>query len=70
MEQVNIKYFDMPATIKAYTVCNQDDTYTIILNSRLCYEQQLYSYYHEMRHIENGDYCKNSNADIIEMFAH
>ena len=67
----NVIYADMPATIKAYTVNNQDDSFTIVLNSRLSREQHLKSYHHELTHIEHGDYerqCKEVN--IVEIFAH
>lgn len=67
----NVIYADMPAAIKAYTINNKDDSFTIVLNSRLNREQHLISYHHEMSHIENGDYdslC--ADADIIEINAH
>ena len=63
-------YADMPVTIKSYVVCNPDSTYTIILNSKLSYEQNLISCEHEIRHILNGDYEKKCNIDIIEINAH
>ena len=67
---VNVILADMPARIPAYSVANSDQSYTIVLNSRLCYERQLQAYYHEMKHIENGDFEKKCSADIIECFAH
>lgn len=69
IQDVNCVMADMPAAIKAYTVLNSDDSYTIILNSRLNYEQHLKSYAHELFHIENGDYEK-TNVDLIEFRAH
>lgn len=63
-------YADMPTTIKAYTVANSDNTYTIVLNSRMSREQHLISYYHEMKHIENNDYDKKCDINIIEFQAH
>lgn len=48
----NVIYADMPPTIKAYTVNNNDDSFTIVLNSRLNREQHLKSYHHELTHIE------------------
>ncbi len=65
----NVIYADLPVSIKAYTVCCPDDTYTIVLNSRHSYEQLLISYFHELRHIENGDFDKD-NVDMIELSAH
>lgn len=61
----------MPGTIKAYTVNNKDDTYTIVLNARLSHEQHLISYKHELMHIMNGDYNSRCNdVGIIEINAH
>lgn len=60
----------MPTTIKAYTVINSDNTYTIALNSRLNREQHLLLYHHKLQHIENGDYKRNCDVNIIEIDAY
>lgn len=65
----NVIYADLPASVKAYTVCCPDDTYTIVLNSRHSHEQLLASYQHELKHIENRDFAKD-NVDKIERNAH
>lgn len=70
MENVNVKYIALPATVKSYVVANPDGTYTIILNSNLNYEQNMKSYIHELQHIENGDCDKKCSADWIEITAH
>jgi hypothetical protein len=63
----NIVYADMPVTINAYTMHYNDDTYTIVLNSRHCLEQLIKAYHHEMKHIENGDYGKHcKNVQVVE----
>lgn len=67
---VNIILADMPGRISAYSVINNDFSYTIVLNSRLNYEQQLKAYHHEMKHIENNDFEKKCQADILECYAH
>lgn len=67
---VNCIYANMPSAVKAYTVCNADMTYTIVLNSRLTREQHLISYHHEMNHIENGDYDKKCDVGLLEIVAH
>ena len=65
---VNCVMAELPSTMKAYTIPHRDGTYTILLNSRHTYEQHLISYHHEMKHITNGDYERNS-ADMIELHA-
>jgi hypothetical protein len=70
MNDIAVAYEDMPCTIKAFTRHNSDDSYTIVLNERLTYEQHLISYQHELQHILNGDYDKDISADAIEAEAH
>lgn len=61
----------MPVTIKAYTMHCNDDTHTIVLNSRHSLEQLMKAYHHEMKHIENGDYDKQrKDVQVVEIFAH
>ena len=67
---INTIYYNMPTAIRSYVVANMDDSYTIMLNSRLSREQNLRSYQHEIEHILNGDYEKKCDVDIIEINAH
>lgn len=70
IQDVNAVLIDMPVRISAYTVANPDLSYTVIINSRLTRERQVEAYIHELRHINNGDFDKKCNADIIEIYAH
>ena len=65
----NVKFIDMPTTIKAFVRKDIDDFYTIIVNSRLDYSNQMKCIVHEMNHIRHCDFEK-SNADKIENEAH
>lgn len=69
MENVRTILLDMPCTVKAYTIF-QDDYYTIVLNENLNYEQRHKSYIHELSHIKNADFEKRCSADLIEISAH
>ena len=60
---------DLPAAIKGFVRLNEDESYTIILNSRLSYQSNADTYVHELEHIKHGDYDKLS-ADNIEQKAH
>lgn len=60
---------NLPCTIKAFTVKNNDDSYTIIVNARLNYEQQNSSFKHELHHIVNCDFEKE-DVNLIEYNAH
>jgi hypothetical protein len=70
LEDIFVKLIDLPYTIRSYVVLNKDQSYTIVLNSKLSYEQNLISYQHEMEHIKNGDYEKKCSVDMIEIIAH
>lgn len=59
---------NLPCHIKGLTTKNEDDSYTIFLNSRLSCEQQKKSYLHELQHIYNDDFSKE-NVSIIELNA-
>lgn len=69
-DNINVKLIDLPCSVRSYVVANDDMSYTIILNSRLSYQQNALSYAHECRHIANGDYEKKCSVDLIEITAH
>jgi|LFRM01.1.fsa_nt_gb hypothetical protein len=60
----NVHYMDMPCRVRGLTHKNSDGTYTIILNSRLSYEQNLKTYMHELKHIKNNDFDKPDIEDV------
>lgn len=64
-----IKIVDMPVSVKAYTVPNEDGTFTIFINSRLNSEQQQESYSHEIEHILSNNF-KTNNVNNAELITH
>lgn len=70
MEQIFTRYADMPGTIRAYTATCTDGSYTIVLNSRLCFEQQKKAFMHEVSHIHNRDYEIQTDVGILEAQRH
>lgn len=68
-EEIRVYQVEMPAHIKGYTVL-KDGYYTIVINSILARQQQLKVYEHELSHIKNNDFEKDSPADLIEYEAH
>lgn len=69
MENVNTVYANLPTSIPAYVVKNNDMSYTIVLNSRLTHERNIISYQHEIYHIQENDFEKN-DVQEIETNAH
>lgn len=61
---------DLPTTVKAFTMENEDGTYVICVNAKLTREQQMLSYRHELSHIINNDFESEENADDLESLRH
>lgn len=66
---INTQLIDMDVLIGEQIIKNVDDSYTILLNSRLSHERQLECYLHAINHIQSNDFEK-SNSNIIELDAH
>lgn len=47
-----------------------EDYYTIVLNSRLSYSQNVQAYFHELKHIECNDFNSNMPATVLEQIRH
>lgn len=60
MEEVRVMYADLPPHIKGMLVktFDEEDYYTIVINSRLNAEQQKAAYEHEMKHLKGKDFEK------------
>ena len=69
MSDIRTVYADMPATVKAYTVCH-DGYYTVILNQNLSHAQNVISYLHELEHIRMKYFDSNQTADELEAGRH
>lgn len=66
---VNVVLLDFPAPGNEMVFENEDNSFTIMINARLSYDEQLKAYRHAMRHIENDDFQKE-NVQTIEAAAH
>lgn len=68
-QDVNVVFRDFPNFGKEMVVLNEDGSYTVFINTRLNYEQQMKSYLHAMRHIVGDDFQKE-DVQNIEYLAH
>ena len=66
--QVQLIHFPR-STTKEAVVLNEDDSYTIFIESSLSREEQRSAFSHAMTHILNCDFQLN-DADQIEVNAH
>ena len=69
MDMFTTRFMEMPTKIRAFTVRDADFDYTICINSRISYEQQLEAYKHELKHINHGDF-DNDDVQQVEAEAH
>ncbi len=69
MMSISYQVILMDMTINEVVTENEDGSYTIFINSRLNYEQQMKAYLHAMKHITGDDFQKN-NVQSIEYLAH
>ena len=67
---IKITLQDMPYHIRSFVKENIDDSYTIIINSRLNIEQQHNAALHEMSHIVHDDLHSDEQADALEFIRH
>ena len=66
MFDYNIVLLDLPCTVKGLTAKDENDYYTIYINAKLCDEQQIDAFLHEIEHIKCNDFCNDSDIAIIE----
>ena len=69
MEIIQVFLVDL-GPVKAMTIKNSDDSYTILINANLSHVMQIEAYDHEMKHINNHDYDQMYDINDIEMMRH
>ena len=73
MNKVKVIYADLPPRIPGMLVktFDEEDYYTVVLNSRLSVEQQRATYEHEVKHITERDFdAEDAEVDRIERLRH
>jgi len=63
-ETIGVYFLDMDYLVDEQVVFNEDDSYSIFINSRLNHERQMLAYQHALEHIMNGDFSKECADDI------
>lgn len=66
---INTQLINMDVLIAERIIKNNDDSYTVLLNSRLSRERLMEAYNHAIQHIHEDDFEKET-ADKIEFDAH
>lgn len=65
MDQIIVRYIDLPAKMKGFVKVDCDGDYNIYININLGYFEQQKALDHELKHIKNGDFY-NAN-DILDV---
>ena len=65
-DAIGVHFLDMDSKIEEQVICNSDGSFTIMINSRLNLERQMFAYQHALLHIANDDFNK-IDADSIEL---
>ena len=64
-----VRFIPLPWHVRAFVTPNDDDTYSIYINSLLPEEIQRAALEHELRHLRDGDLYSAESAAEIEGYA-
>lgn len=63
-EAIGVHFMDMDTAVEEQVILNDDDSYSIFINSHLNWERQMTAYQHALQHIMNYDFSKEYVDDI------
>lgn len=63
-------YVELKPSQTAVLRCNDDGTYTILINTNKPRDQQIKGVLHEIAHIKNDDFYSDMQAGLLENMAH
>lgn len=67
---VNLVYAELRPSQTAVVHCNDDGTYTILININKPRDKQIKGVFHELSHIVNDDFFSDLQVGLIEKMAH
>ena len=62
MTDVILRYTNLPSTIHAYTIVDENDDYNIYVNANIGIMEQEKAKMHELQHIQLGHFYNNNSA--------
>lgn len=66
MEQVIIRYVNLPCKVKGFVREDCDGNYNVFINARHSQRTQELTLVHELSHIKRGDFYNNNGISEIE----
>lgn len=64
-----VHFIKLGNNVKEAVTRNEDDSYTIFIDNRLCKEEQNNAFLHAIKHILQNDFDK-TDVNLIELEAH
>lgn len=64
-----VHFIKLGNNVKEAVTRNEDDSYTIFIDNRLCKEEQNDAFLHAIKHILQNDFDK-TDVNLIELEAH
>jgi len=66
MDDVIVRFVDMPTKIKGMTVLDEDGNYNVYINDRLSHDMRMEVYEHEMMHVKRLDHYRDIDIKVKE----
>ena len=67
---MEVRLIDLPPRVKGFVTMRGGEP-VIILNARLTHEENVETYFHELKHLKRNDFdCIDVDVDLIETEAH
>ena len=66
MEEVVVRYINLPMTVRGITAVDEDGNYNVYINSKLSSDRQRIALEHEMTHVNRGDFQSFDDIEDIE----
>lgn len=67
-ECVNVFFVNLP--VSECVTKNEDDSYSIFINEKLCERKKIRAYKHALNHIAHDDFSNEIEADATELKRH
>ena len=61
-----VRVVDLPVGVHGVCTTNDDGTFSVYINARNDRDQQIRSYFHERKHIENDDFWNERDIRDVE----
>jgi len=69
MGEFILRLIELPCTVNAVTVLDENGDYNVYVNSRLSIEEQKKAFRHEKRHIKKDHFYTSAHVSECEMEA-